>query len=48
MENEREDIKYTIITNEEYRERLKNIFDKIEDNKKLCFWYKYISAIEKG
>lgn len=37
-----------IITNEEYREKIKYIFDKIEDNKKLRFWYKYISGIEEG
>lgn len=37
-----------IISNEEYREKLIDIFSKMDDNKKLRFWYKYISAIEKG
>ena len=36
------------MTNEEYRERLRNIFDGITDNRKLRFYYKYISGLEKS
>jgi hypothetical protein len=36
------------LTNEEYRDKLRDIFDGIEDNRKLRFWYTYISKIEKG
>lgn len=35
-------------TNEEYREKLKNIFESITDNKKLRFYYKYIGGMEKS
>lgn len=37
----------TIMTNEEYRERLNEIFEKM-DSRKLRFWYRYISKIEEG
>ena len=30
-----------------YKERIKNIFDQMDDINKLLFWYKYISAIEE-
>lgn len=36
------------VTSEEYREELKKIFDNIDDNQKLRFWYIYIKGIEKG
>lgn len=36
------------MTNEEYREKLINIFNNMQDNNKLRFWYRYISEIEKG
>ncbi len=36
------------MTNDEYRERIIDIFIKMEGSDKLRFWYKYISAIENG
>lgn len=36
------------ISNEEYRRRLRDLFRGINENYKLRFWWKYISAIEKG
>ena len=36
------------ISTEEYKRKIKDIFDKMDDNRKLRFWYKYISEIEKG
>lgn len=35
------------MTNEEYRERIIDIFKNM-DCDKLRFWYRYISTIEKG
>ena len=35
------------MTNEEYREKLFEIFSRMNRNDKLRFWYKYISSIEK-
>ena len=36
------------MTNEEYRDRIISIFLNMNRNDKLRFWYRYISAIEKG
>ena len=36
------------MTNEEYRNRIITIFENMNRSDKLRFWYKYISAIEKG
>ena len=36
------------MTNEEYREKLISIFENMDRTDKLRFWYRYISAIEKG
>lgn len=36
------------MTNEEYRNRIITIFENMDRSDKLRFWYKYISAIEKG
>lgn len=36
------------ISNEEYCRRLGDLFRGINENHKLRFWWKYISAIEKG
>lgn len=36
------------MTNEEYRERIIAIFVNMDRTDKLRFWYRYISAIEKG
>lgn len=36
------------MTNEEYRERIIDIFKNMDRNDKLRFWYRYISATEKG
>ena len=35
------------MTNEEYREKIIEIFRKMDRTDKLRFWYKYISNIEK-
>lgn len=40
--------KVSDMTNEEYREKLINIFNNMQDNNKLRFWYRYISKIEEG
>lgn len=45
--NERED-DVLEMTNEEYRERIIAIFASMDRTDKLRFWYRYISAIEKG
>lgn len=45
--DERED-EVLEMTNEEYRERIIAIFVSMERTDKLRFWYRYISAIEKG
>ncbi len=39
---------YVEMTNEEYRMELRKIFEKITDNQKLRFYYKYISGVEKS
>ena len=36
------------MTNEEYRKELQKIFAKIDSTRKLRFWYRYISGVEKG
>ena len=36
------------MTNEEYRKRIISIFMVMDRTDKLRFWYRYISAIEKG
>ena len=36
------------ISNEEYKRRIIDIFNKMDDNKKLRFWFRYISTIEEG
>ena len=36
------------MTNEEYRNRIISIFQEMDRADKLRFWYRYISAIEKG
>ena len=36
------------MTNEEYRVELRNIFDGITDNRKLRFYYKFVSGMEKS
>ena len=38
----------TEMTNEKYREELISIFENMDRADKLRFWYRYISAIEKG
>lgn len=40
--------RYPDMTNEEYREKIFEIFREIDENSRLRFWYRYISAIEKG
>lgn len=35
--------KYTNMTNEEYREELRKIFDSIDDNKILRYFYIFVS-----
>ena len=45
--NERED-NVLEMTNEEYRERIISIFANMDRTDKLRFWYRCISAIEKG
>lgn len=35
------------MTNEEYRIELQRIFEEITDNRKLRFYYIYISGLEK-
>ena len=36
------------MTNDEYRKRIIAIFVSMDRTDKLRFWYRYISAIEKG
>lgn len=36
------------MTNEQYREKIIDIFNEMDNNQKLRFWYKYISGVEKG
>lgn len=36
------------MTNEEYRNKIIEIFKKMDRSDKLRFWYKYISTIEIG
>lgn len=36
------------ISNQEYKRRINDIFERMDDNRKLRFWYKYISTIEEG
>ncbi len=36
------------MTNDEYRNEIISIIKNIDDNNKLRFWYRYISAIENG
>ena len=38
---------YPEMTNEEYREKIREMFDEINDNKVLRFWYRSIDSIEK-
>lgn len=45
MEDERE---YNVMTNEEYREEIKKIFDGIQENYKLRWFYIFISEKIKG
>lgn len=42
----REKIDYEM-TNEEYRIELQKIFENITDNRKLRFYYVYVSGLEK-
>lgn len=35
------------MTNEEYREKLNNIFSQIDNNDVLCYYYTYIVEKEK-
>lgn len=46
---EKNDYRETVIemTNEEYRIELQKIFENITDNRKLRFYYIYISGLEK-
>lgn len=39
---------YREMTNEEYRIELQKILENIMDNRKLRFYYIYISGLEKG
>lgn len=45
-ENEQRDCEY--MTNEEYREELKKIFDDIDDNYILRWFYRFIMAKLEG
>lgn len=47
MNNERKDC-VVEMTNEKYREELRKIFDSINDNRVLRFWYRYVYGVEKG
>ena len=47
--NQSENKEYSeYMTNEQYREKIIDIFNEMDDNQKLRFWYKYISGVEKG
>lgn len=48
MEDTKDIEKLNEMTNEEYRERIISIFVNMSRTDKLRFWYRYISAIEKG
>lgn len=48
MEYERDKEINVECSNEEYREKLKSIFEGIEQKDRLRFWYRYVRAIEKG
>lgn len=39
---------YEVMTNEEYRKELRNIFDGIQENYKLRWFYIFISEKIKG
>lgn len=43
MEDAKEARETDYMTNEEYREELKNIFDNIEDNRLLRYFYIFVS-----
>lgn len=48
-ELEKKRIDYNVeMTNEEYRNKIISIFTNMNRIDKLRFWYRYISAIEKG
>ena len=47
--NQSENKEYSeYMTNEQHREKIVDIFNEMDDNQKLRFWYKYISGVEKG
>lgn len=46
MNEMKKDVKNRKITNEEYRNALKKIFQSM-DNRKLCYYYNYIIEYEK-
>ena len=47
--NQSENKEYSeYMTNVQYREKIIDIFNEMDDNQKLRFWYKYISVVEKG
>lgn len=48
MEDAKEIKELDYMTNEEYRKELKNIFDNIENNRRLHFWWKFVSGVEEG
>lgn len=48
MGETKEEKEYGQMTNEEYRNSIITIFKNMDRADKLRFWYKYISAIEKG
>jgi hypothetical protein len=39
---------YEVMTNEEYRKEIRNIFDEIQENYKLRWFYIFISEKIKG
>ena len=43
MEDAKEARETDCMTNEEYREKLKNIFDNVEDNRLLRYFYIFVS-----
>lgn len=45
-ENYKDDAEH--ITAEECKKKIINIFTKMDEPKKIKFWYRYILAIEKG
>ncbi len=44
----KEENSYMQMSNEEYRKEIISIFTKMNRNDRLRFWYRYISAMEKG